>query len=162
MGVDYTIMVTSYVKCFKKMETESFPEFFCGNSRCKIHNKTFSGDMVNFCPACGIKLSLRNVEEEIESVDPYKMTQNGTFAYLDTNDDFDYYVPNKHKKNEPKLPPSIDVNREETGFHEIIPDSVSSHLEWFKKEFSKEIEKLEKAYGKQNVSVHFGIVNWVC
>lgn len=160
MGVDITVMLSTYVKCKKGMKTEKETELFCGNSKCKKFSKTAIGNG-EFCSSCGTEFSEREIDVETEAVDPFDMTDGDAIFYIDTNDKYDVFLPNS-KSGEPKLPPSLDVKRLDTCIHEVNPESIPAHIEWFKKKFKEEITMLEKAYGKENVSIHFGLINWVC
>jgi hypothetical protein len=159
MSVDITVMLSTYVKCKKGMKTEKKGEFFCDVKSCKKYNKTINSEG-EFCSNCGKKLSIREIDIEVEEVDPFDMTDGDAIFYIDTNDKYDVFLPNS-KSGEPKLPPSLDVKRLDTCIHEVNPESIPAHIEWFKKKFKKQISMLEEAYGKDNVSIHFGLINWV-
>ena len=160
MGVDTTETITSFVKCLRKSKTEKVSILVCKNKHCTYFNAECSS--ANFCAHCGHKIGNSTKEIKVEAVDPTDVLEKDNLYWVDIDGKYDYYLPNKSDKNEPQKISSIDAKRADSIVIEIPDNLPLLHKKWFMEKFSKDIEILEKAYGKNNVSVHYGLIHDVC
>ena len=151
MSVDYNKMVGAYAKVYNPLtEKESFI-YACVNEKCVDKGKKCSSD---FCPRCGKEISKKKVMiyERIEF--DCEEALNDKMYRVMKDDEYYYYISNISADNDGFL--------EEDAFeNEITPEQITSGLAKLNKNRSKEISKLKKVFGEENVKVKWGVLCWV-
>lgn len=159
MGVDITETLTSFIKCRKSKITEDVEILFCKNKECSLFKK--ESGKAKFCSACGQKIEKSTKPIKIDKVDTCDLTSNQKLFHITFDQKFDYYLPNRTSRSEPSRMASIDAKACDSMILEIPVDLPSLHISWFTKEFAQDIKKVEEAYGKDNVSIHYGLIHHV-
>lgn len=163
MGVDMIFKLCSYVKC-KKAFKDQFTEYrICSNKKCKEKDQEIYGNNYVFCSICGKKMSSKKrAISSVPSINSYDIFEdNSLFPAYEISKEYDYFYSNKQDKTEPK---SISINARICCSDEISveQDLPEKHLKWFKNVYKKQIQKLEKLYGKENVEIKYGVLFEVC
>ena len=149
MSVDYTKMVGAYAKVYNPLtEKESFI-YACVNEKCMDNGKKCPS---NFCPRCGKEIGKKKVmiSERIE-FDCYKELDEKMYRAM-KDDDYCYYVSNISTE---------DDHLEDISENEITPEQIASGLAKFNENRSREISKLKKVFGEENVKVKWGVLCWI-
>jgi len=162
MGVDYHVRLSTYVRCANTKVDGKQSFFTCESKGCTLNG--FALD-TPFCPSCGKPRTNKPINKKVIKVDPFEMCEQFKDVLYHVvvesgKEDCVYYFPNKSDANEPDLP-SFDPKERETFVMKVDPRDMDSHVDWFNNKFNKEIKALEKAYGEDNVSVEFGLLNQV-
>lgn len=159
MGIDIHTFVTSYIKCKKKKKSVKVETYICSNKKCKLFNKDLSSP---YCPSCGQKHGIKTTVEEVPAVDPsdIEYVSKKFYCIWAEESEYDIFVCG-NQKGLPVGFPSFEPMHIDSFAEKIDYESIPFYIKWFKKNFKKEIEIFEKAYGKDNVTVEFGLVHHV-
>jgi hypothetical protein len=161
MGVDIYTNIRVYVKCRSSLKKEKIAIICCNNYKCKEKEKQVSSSQ-KYCAFCGSILGAISKYIETEAVDQFSVVDNrrmnSVFSINDKN--YDYYVSNV-ENDCPLGEITIESKYSNSFACEIDYKKIPEQIEWFKKTFSKEIKKLEKAYGPKNVEICFGVIHEV-
>jgi len=163
MGIDMFFRVCSYVKC-KKIFKDQFIEYkICSNKKCKEKDEQMYGSSCHFCSLCGKKMSIKKKSiSSAPSINAYDIFgDNSLFPAYEISEEYDYFISNIADKNEPK---SIVINARNDCSNEISIEQnlPEKHLSWFKNKYKKQIQTLEKIYGKENIETKYGVIFEVC
>jgi hypothetical protein len=163
MGVDIITSIKVYVKCKSSLKKEKFEFIGCNTNKCEQNGIEITGaGNNNYCSSCGNKLGSITKYIEVSDVDTSEVVDEKYMvsAFGIDDDNCDYYVSNVEKKC-PLDEIVIDAKYSDPFACEIDYKKIPEQIEWFKKTFSKEIKKLEKAYGPKNVEICFGVIHEV-
>ncbi len=161
MGVDVVTHIKVYVKCKSSKKKEKIKVICCNNDKCKQKKVEISSNN-KYCAFCGNKLGTVNKYIETSTVDTCTVTDDTDMINIYCIDDkeFDYFISDS-EKNCPLDEIVVDAKYSNPFACEIDYKKIPEQINWFKKTFSKEIKKLEKAYGPKNVEICFGVIHEV-
>lgn len=160
MGIDYYVHLGPYIKVHnpKRKTTETLKT--CSNQSCEKHKQRNWGDD-KFCKECGKEIRDLtfpcmapldfDVYEEFNDRLKEAMTEYKPKKYQD----YQYFIGNV--KGTPSK--DIKVKGNDSEF-ELSAHSVVSDYEKFVQMYDKEISRLSEIFGRNNVTIMFGVLNW--
>lgn len=153
MSVDYHVYFGPVIVCKNTIQNKEVLVNECPECKKQISSK--------YCSDCGSEVieTIRN--SEVKKVDHWNVTElcdcNILFIYDDDNADF--YISNVTKKQ----PSIILFNPIYDDVNEAISNQsldIAEEITKFALEFSKEIAILQEAYGRENVTISWRLINW--
>jgi hypothetical protein len=163
MGVDRNIHIGPYIKAKKKLE-EVVKEKIktCSNIECKIHKKkTGIHDGSKFCSVCGSKIEIHTFEtkKNLTIDDVFSENENFEDSMYSPGSNYgetDTLISNQHSPWDRHR--IVDVDNHFDLSIELM--NIQQEIDWFKETFASQILYLENRMGKENISVHWGVINY--
>lgn len=148
-----------YIECKNKKAAFSKIIRSCPNKECETHGEVVYSH--NFCFNCGSKITSVEIDVSEPMLDVHQILDEikdvFTILYRDEEKQIDVLGPNIDGY-------SYDLDEDmayDGSSFEITLAEIQIRMSKFKQNFSKEIEKVESFYGKDNVSSKFGIVAFI-
>lgn len=177
MGSDAYVYVGPYFRCFTALvEKPKVVHNTCTNQKCISYGKQLYPDISGpFCPRCGqpcgnVTIIVKRPAVDCGSVcDAFERPSNGTPAMLTAlrdscspiakvNDgEIHIWIGNMRNDSMRKFNMAVESNASEVKLEE---DAIKTEKALFLTHYSKEYAVLEKLYGKENVKVCWGIMNY--
>lgn len=161
MGIDLTTHVGPYFCCKPTRGTATNDRRSCTNGDCAEHKRPVHDKQVKFCTRCGAEVSTYTYTEE------RNLQHGGQVACEELSDavqfvrsehtDCHIFVPNA-RRDEPRSSMSVS-NKHETAYIDLSdPETINREKRWLVSKFAKEHERLEELYGRDNVTVCWGVI----
>lgn len=162
MGIDYTVHIGPYVECKNERIDIKKTRRACTNEKCKAHKDHVWEMKVNFCSVCGTKIGqvefvekgdkfFVDAEEIGEMLHDVRLNQK-------VKEYVQYWLPNHARPNKKSRDFNFDPKHDEDFVDEIQADTIAEDLKEFKEQYKDAIAKLVKEYGKDNVTVKWGVI----
>lgn len=157
MGMNKSIYVGPYLKAKNNLVKAPKSLHTCDTPKCKRHMTEIS-TQEEHCWACGQKLVTKQVDNTKERISDWDVSEKiqeklSSFMRESSPDRLSHYwVPNIVKTAPRKMNIYFDDAIEQSNI-----DS-DKEKEWFKQNFKQEIETLESIYGKENLTLHWGVL----
>lgn len=157
MGVDYNAYVGPYIKVYNPFKDCIEKYHSCVNSGCRNHKEEISTE---FCSVCGKKTGLlkRNCQKQIhfDFWDEFagSILEAMSEDRLDENKDYQFFVPNVGE-----IGLHLDVGCE-VSINEIDVGKPGIDINNFQLTFKKHIRRLNKVFGKNAVTIQWGVLVW--
>ena len=176
MSIDYTVHVGPYVKCANPFVEQDEKSKGCTNPVCQFYKKlihmlqnSLGHGVATFCQGCGQPISewaTKKITTKVNSSELFEFEMNQRLCMAATEYGFKE-LKNEKSKIEIWIAnvkrPYCGVNfdpKETNNYFDLTNHNSKEEMEGFLASFAIEIDKLEKAYGKNNVEVKWGIFNW--
>lgn len=153
MSVDHNLYVGPYAVCQNSEITGARSIALCSKKSCKNYKQELTS---HFCPDCGSEVNESRIPVAIRSVNTQNLDVKSRLYSpddIDSGDLTDIWLPNV----------KYDVARRDIDhLNGAVPLSVDhlAEVDLFIKAFRPELAALETAYGKESVSVQWGIVGY--
>ena len=159
MGVDTRLAVGPFIRCKSELINDTKIRLECPNGHSIIM-------AYSYCPQCGSELVDKYIPSSRVKHNPQDIIRvlNETLYVAGhnnwgSNKTEHTYAPNKqYKTNYHSLIDLGSLEDQEAGAWNITPDLIKEETLEFMKVFEKEIAQLMEIYGKDNVSIEWGIV----
>lgn len=162
MGMDLELYVGPYIKILKKKIFEKDIEAGCIDKQCSKRKKATSA---KYCPECGSKIQKYEITT-LKKVDWFDISEKHKIedSFFDaTSNEFD---DNKHIvliPNQNKYIPKNWKKKSGDEFYlvdDLDPSYITKDLNDFPKLAEKVITILNSEFGQENVSIHWGILQY--
>jgi hypothetical protein len=169
MSIDYTVHVGPYVECTNPFVEIDVKKRGCTNPICQLYKNAMSQyGVAAFCQGCGqpigewtikkrgTKTNSSETHDEMGEQLYRAATEYGFKELKNENAEIEIWIANVKRPNcgvdfDPKC---------ENHYFDLTEHNHEEEIEGFLASFAVEIDKLEKAYGKNNVKVKWGVFNW--
>jgi hypothetical protein len=158
MGVDYKVYVGPYIVVHNPPQDSMEEYHSCPNEKCSLHKISVSN---GFCPKCGTTIGtlVRPCQKRIEFEwwEEFDGRLSEAFPEYkpDGGDDNQYFIPNMDNDV------GIHLDAKYSGSENVInTKTLTSDNKRFIDGKKKEIRKLKKVFGKNNVTVKWGVLCW--
>jgi len=166
MSLDYTTYLGPYLQC-KVSKTDSMTtRRTCTNSACPNQNGHMNS---KFCYECGspigdvgfiVKANKVDSGDIREAIHNDMCPPGGEYFYkLSRDQGIDIWIGNLYRTKNSR-PFSFD--REESQLIPIGAGVMKGEIDEFVAQYAKQIEVIEKAYGKDNVELKWGLIHYIC
>lgn len=162
MGVYYSTYLGPYIEAKNSREEVTKTRRSCTKRLCILHETSIYDPKVMFCATCGSPIGETTYEKGEPKVCAWEMAEKHDLSCADTSqigtvpDETDIYTGNKVIK--PDRCMSWEARSEKV--LEITPQMVADETEKFIKDYATSIVALKKAYGEDNVTVKWGVVQY--
>lgn len=158
MGVSYYIYIGPYVEVYNPLKPIDQEYHSCPSKGCSNHTKPISD---GYCPKCGTKIGrlIRKVNERIH-FDVYREFGDGTLR--DVHNDFGENNYMRFLDNAHRGLHHLHIDAEYDSVNDFTDKNPSEVVDEYKKLRSKEIARLQEVFGNDNVTVKWGVINYVC
>jgi hypothetical protein len=159
MGVDYHVHVGPYITVRNPPRNTTKDFDSCPKKSCSEYGKIITS---KFCSVCGSEIKLISFPCEAP-------------LYIDIYGEFDERLSEAFYESDSPLKDTMVLlsNKRDTGGKTVDPSqcdelvdmsnvNVQEEINKFKKILSKDIQKLEELFGKNSISVKWGILSWAC
>lgn len=160
MGLSYTLYVGAYLVCKNSKVKHTTDYTSCPNKLCLQHKTELQ---TAFCATCGSKVDLLTrftFSDKVKTrdvVDAIKERLVEVSQKLNRDASPDLWVSNLSNCNS-----NVSYDTHYSSFvSEFTEEEIKSNLENFKTFFAKDIVKIEEAYGKENVTLKWGVVHHI-
>lgn len=126
----------------------------CSNGSCVRYGRHISDLNSDFCSKCGAQFGLVYFPRR-KRVDLYDLT-GGAFAEVALSNGSALF-PNQARLDRPKRD---SPSPGEDGYTTITPRLLEEEVTWFEKAFATEIKAIRDVVGVENVTVHWGQVDY--
>lgn len=156
MGIDYKAYVGPYIKVYNPLKNSVGKYHTCVNPKCSNHKKEVSSE---YCEKCGKKIGLleRDCQERIDF--EYWDEFDGIIAEAipefkpDEIENYRFFIPNTGKIGLHLDAKYVSVNPIDCG--KPIMDVNNFQLS-----FKKQIARIKKVFGKDAVTIEWGVLVW--
>lgn len=158
MGVDSTIYIGPFVKARNAVVPAEWTETGC--PKCKKPMDASS----SFCPTCGNQKGEYKKKGKTNRINTYELSEEigqkllpveSPYGNSPVIKNFDTYTPNVELTGFGR-PTSLDGKHGSDTLIPVNPEQITTEIELFKKQFSKELEIIEKAYG--SIEIGWGVL----
>lgn len=167
MGIDYSLYIGPYARCKVGEVMVSETIRTCSNADCVLYKDTGIG-FRKFCSECGSQVKDRQVPAIglVVDVEDLRDEINDRLVTPSGSDFCDWMQKNKthvwisNITNVKGLYWSSDPTCD-TSLTVMDPDVIFKEVTVFRQFFQKELTVIEKAYGKDNFSIEWGVINYI-
>lgn len=156
MGVDYNAYVGPYIKVHNPLKDSVEKYYTCVNPRCKNYKEEISTE---YCEKCGKKIRL--VERAYQKRIDFNYWDLGfggaiTEAMFENrpDDDYQFFIPNIGE-----IGLHLDVGYK-VSINEIDVGKPGMDINNFQLQFKKRIDRIKKVFGKNAVTIQWGVLVW--
>ena len=169
MSTDYHTSVGPFVVCKTHKSTTTDSKRTCSNANCKRYENSVWDMKIKFCHECGAQILERDYFVPKDSVDKDELHEGALKQRLrpPSGDGLRHTMDEKNihiwlsnvKDNSPDAPLSFNFKYQDSMFCPIEVEIIKKQKENFAKQFEAELDILKKAYGEENVSIHWGLIH---
>jgi len=167
MGIDYSAYLGPYFRCENPLVKSTKVVRVCsGGKTCSKFGFGFDARADPFCPSCGSQIIDKEKSCKKKLVDDtwaiIEATDEAIFTAGDSVGEFvpgvDLWVPNRRRGNSfDKRGTNLDT-LQDMGEYQIAPRIIDHERHELSKSFAVELALLQKSYGKDRVSVCWGLL----
>jgi len=163
MGLSYSLYIGPYIQCTEIATPYEINKRACWNRQCSQAEQSVWDNEKLFCSKCGNAIENKKIS---------KVGNQCREAWEDMVTEYKehlYPVNSPQKSNHIIMVPNIQMKtisrslafntRSDSINVEVTPQSITDELKNFKTEMNSEIAIVEKYWGKENVTIKWGIIH---
>ena len=159
MGVSYYTYVGPYVKVYNPEKASKKEYHSCPNHGCSNNKKPMSDA---YCSKCGTKIErLTFYIQDRTRFDANSEFADGTLRDVYSDFDDHNYMHFVDDGQRDLLHLLMNINNGDF-VSDLTDKNPATEVEEFKEIRRKEIARLKEVFGEENVSVRWGVINYVC
>lgn len=164
MGIDYTVYVGPFLKCKNAKVDGERTIRTCTKPSCKQNKKESWDRDKKFCEECGSPIGdvVIKVKQDKVDCDPSIVNDKLMIYRLDAKDahGYDVWISNQYRQNRGKVREfSFDPKSDGEQYVEISIEMIRDEMQEFVQQFEKQIDKLTRLYGEDNVELKWGLIH---
>lgn len=155
MGISYSSYVGPYIKAYNPLKDSNETHYTCSNEKCLNFKKDMSSE---YCPKCGNKICLaeRTCETKID-FDVWQISNRLNEVIIeykpDGFEDFDFFIPIVSNLG-------LHFDCKYTSVSPIEGAVPGMEINNLKLKFKSEINDIEAVFGKDAVTIEWGVLVW--
>lgn len=168
MGVDYSTFIGPYVRCVNPFERRLCKRRACPNHECGNFGNPYRVANQKFCSECGSEVRDDvDVSEDGQRVDSYVVLEEleesfympgVSYGDCPFEDDVDIWIPNVDFDGVK----SEHFDSRDGGLYDFTSYDSAEQIGSLIASAKKQLAVFEDHYGRDNVSIHWGVIGYAC